>query len=81
MPVVYVVHNCRVSIVLRRCANMNMFTQDVCALASVEGNNRAALMDAARQLAGAFTDLLNVAGSDEVCISANVLLCTSYHGS
>jgi len=47
---------------------MDMFAQDVCALASVDGNNRTALMNAARQLAGAFTGLLNVAkpGSDEV---------------
>lgn len=48
---------------------MDTFTRDVCALASVDGNNQAALMDAARNLAGAFTDLLNIArpGSDEVC--------------
>ena len=54
------------------CANMVMFSQDVCALASVDGNKRNALMDAARQLTGAFTDLLNVAqpGSDEVCTAA-----------
>jgi len=45
-----------------------MFSQDVCALASVDGNKQTELMDAARKLAGAFTDLLNVAktGSDEV---------------
>jgi len=47
---------------------MNMFSQDVGTLASVDGNNRTALMNAARQLAGAFTDLLNVTkpGSEEV---------------
>jgi len=34
----------------------------------VDGNKQTELMDAARKLAGAFTDLLNVAkpGSDEV---------------
>ena len=51
---------------------MDMFSQDVCALASVDGNNRSALLDAARLLTGAFTDLLNVArpGSDEVQLKA-----------
>ena len=50
------------------CANMDTFSRDVCALSSVDGNNQSALMDAARNLAGAFTDLLNIArpGSDEV---------------
>ena len=45
-----------------------MFSRDVCALASVDGDNQTLLMDAARKLAAAFTDLLNVArpGSDEV---------------
>jgi len=52
---------------------MDMFSRDVCALSSVDGDNRALLMDAARNLAGAFTDLLNVArpGSDEVSLAAS----------
>jgi len=47
---------------------MDTFSRDVCALSSVDGNNQSALMNAARNLAGAFTDLLNIArpGSDEV---------------
>lgn len=47
---------------------MDMFAKDVCALASVDSDNRTGLMDAARKLAGTFTDLLNIArpGSDEV---------------
>ena len=57
-------------------ANVDMFSQDVCTLASVDSNNRTGLMDAARQLAGAFTDLLNVArpGSDEVLLTTAYLL-------
>jgi len=52
---------------------MDMFSRDVCALSSVDGDNRAVLMDAARNLAGAFTDLLNVArpGSDEVSLATS----------
>jgi len=55
---------------------MDMFSQDVCALASVDGNNRTALLDAARLLTGAFTDLLNVArpGSDEVQLTTVIWL-------
>jgi len=47
---------------------MDMFSKDVCALASVDDTNRTALMNAAQQLAAAFTGLLNVTnpGSEEV---------------
>ena len=53
---------------------MDTFAQDVCALVSVDSSNSTALMNAAKQLAGAFTDLLNVAqpGSDEVCSAKTI---------
>jgi len=65
-------------IVIYRSFNLGLFSRDVCKLSSLDDDARGPLMNAARRLAGAFTDLLTVAkpGSSEVMMPHSLTYLT-----